>query len=297
VPEAVRRLTPTGIERFRGYLRALREGSVGGPPRSLLTDPDTSEPFRPDRSVEPRALETRLDVGRYLCRVFDGCAALEDDIGLWSWLSLFFFDEVCPAGPDGRRSPGRDYRHILEPGYRYGHRHLLGGAFLVYRLHGERAALLLCTKPHVENRFHHELASRQMLISNAAIIEAASLLYLDARTGRPKRGAQDPKRSLGTLLRFVDVLQQLDVNYDLYGMTAEALVALLPAEFDRWRPKKRRWWPGGKRMSAISIGWCPAVPPQNALDRRKGDSIDSAHSAALHLRAECHRGRPKEKTV
>lgn len=238
MPEVVRRLTKQGIERFRSYLNELREGSTAGPPRSLLTDPQTSENLAWERLVEERRFDTRLEAARYLNKVFDGLSGMEEDIGLWSWLSLFFFDQVCPARPDGTRSPDRDYRHILEPGYRYGHRHLLGGAFMVYRLHGEQAMLLLCTKVHVENYFHHQLASRQVFISNPAIIEAANLLYLDPRTKKPKRGAQNSKRAPGTLLRFVDVLQQLDVNYDLYSMSPEAIIGLLPAEFDKWKRKR-----------------------------------------------------------
>jgi len=237
--DVVRRLTDPGTERFRGYLQGLREGSRAQPPRSLLADPKTSEPFAPELPIEKRTYETRLEAARYLSRVFDGISCLQEDIGLWTWLSLFYFEQVCPAKPDGTRSPGRDYRHILEPGYLRGHRHLLGGAFLVYGLHGEQAALLLCTKVHQENMFHHELASRQIFISNPSIIQAANLLYLDPRRGRPKRGAQDPKRAPGTARRFVDVLQQLDVNYDLYSMSPDAIVRLLPPEFDKWRKTRR----------------------------------------------------------
>ena len=244
--EAVRRLTKSGIEKFREYLNELREGEIAEPPRSLLTDPDTSETFPRERLVEERAFDTRLEAARYFSDVFNEDSGLQDDVGLWSWLSLFYFDQVCPAKHDGTRSPGRDYRHILEPGYPYGHRHLLGGPFLVFALHGEQATLLLCTKVHVENHFHHQLASRQSLLCNPAVMEAANLLYLEPRTGKPKRGAQDSKRAPGALLRFVDVLQQLDVNYDLYSMNGEALVGLLPAEFDGWR---RRKWFGRRRKS------------------------------------------------
>jgi len=98
--------------------------------------------------------------------------------------------------------------------------------------------LLLCTKVHVENHFHHELASRQVFLSNPAIIKAARLLYYDEKKRKPKRGAQDPERP-GNLFRFVRVLQQLDLNYDLYGMDAHAILDLLPDEFDEWRKKRR----------------------------------------------------------
>lgn len=231
----------TGIERFRDYLNQLRESSTAEPPHALLTDRQTSDSFSPPRRLERQDFPTRLEAARYLAEVFNGIEGLEEDAGLWSWLSLFYFDQVCPREPDGRRSPGRDYRHILEPGFRHGHRHLLGGPFPVYRLYKEDAKPLLATKVHQENRFHHELASRQAFISNPAIIKAANRLYLDDRTGRPKRGAQDSKRGPGTVHRFIDVVQQLDLNYDLYSMSAEALIDLLPSEFDGWRRKKRFW--------------------------------------------------------
>lgn len=236
--EAVRRLTEAGIERFKRYLRSLREGGTAVPPRALLTDAEASEPLVPERFLEYRIYGTRLDAARELATVFGGVPALEEDVGLWSWLSLFYFDQVCPVRPEGTRSPGRDYRHILEPGYRHGHRHLLAGAVLVYRPHGEKAQLLLSSKLHEESAFHHEIASRQAFVSNRSIVEAANMLYLDERTGRPKRGAQDTKRGPGALRRFVDVVQQLDVNYDLYSMTGEAIVDLLPDEFTAWKPRK-----------------------------------------------------------
>jgi hypothetical protein len=31
------------------------------------------------------------------------------------------------------------------------------------------------------------------------------------------------------------VVQQLDLTYDLYSMTGEQILQLLPGEFDRWR--------------------------------------------------------------
>lgn len=232
--EPVRRLTEEGIRHFRAYLEALRAGSLEEPPTALLRDAMSSEPFAPDITIGACTFETRLEVGRYLTSLLEAAQGIDEDIGLWSWLSLYFFDQVCPRKPDGTRTPGRDYRHVLEPGYRYGHAHLLNGAYVVYRLHGESARLLLCTKPHQENSFHHQLASRQVLISNPSILRAATLLYLDARTRQAKPRAQIGSGGPGTLRRFIDVIQQLDVNYDLYSMSPEAIVGLFPEEFGEW---------------------------------------------------------------
>jgi hypothetical protein len=35
--------------------------------------------------------------------------------------------------------------------------------------------------------------------------------------------------------RLVAVIQQFDLTYDLYAMTADQILTLLPPEFDRWR--------------------------------------------------------------
>ncbi|HVT02104.1 MAG TPA: hypothetical protein VHL58_01875, partial [Thermoanaerobaculia bacterium] len=67
------------------------------------------------------------------------------------------------------------------------------------------------------------------------LIEAVHLLYWDEARKRPKRGATTSSRA-GNLRRLITVLQQLDFNYDLYGMRADEILALLPREFDTWKP-------------------------------------------------------------
>jgi hypothetical protein len=71
-------------------------------------------------------------------------------------------------------------------------------------------------------------------VSNRGLIEAINLLYWNVRAHRPKRGATTESRP-GNLRRLVAVVQQFDFNYDLYGMTAAELIALLPDEFDPWK--------------------------------------------------------------
>lgn len=235
----VRRLTDRGVEAFRNYLSDLRRDPSLAPPRPLLTDPATATAVGGGR-VEEREFQTRLDLAQYLDSALAGIEseAMEADVHLWSWLSIFFFDQVCPAGKDGARRPGRDYRHILEPGYPYGHRHLLAGAYLVYSVYGldeGPAGLLLGTPPGVESKIYHELAVRLNLITNQGVMEAAFRLYHDPETARPKHGAEGRRDVPGSLHRFIAVVQQLDVTYDLYSMSGEEILGLLPAEFDAWR--------------------------------------------------------------
>src|SRR5690606_35658277 len=209
MPENVRRLTKAGIDAFREYLDRLRNGSTEAPPERLLWSTDTSEGFQPQATIEKRTFKNRLEASRYFLEAFQGSADIDEDVGLWAWLSLFYFNEVCPRRKDGSRKPGRDYRHVLETGYRHGHRHLLAGPYTVFRLHGANARLLLASTLPRESHYHHALGTRQALISNPRIIGAADRLYFDPDRQRPKRGGQYPSKP-GTIVRFVDVLMQLE---------------------------------------------------------------------------------------
>jgi hypothetical protein len=126
----------------------------------------------------------------------------------------------------------------LEPGYRYGLQHLLAGAHYVYALLGEDGRILLASQPHVESGIHHQIAARLELVSNRGIVRALEHLYWDDSTSAIRRGAMNAKAA-GSVYRFIDVVQQLEVNFDLYGMSEKAILGLLPAEFDRWRSVKQ----------------------------------------------------------
>jgi hypothetical protein len=236
----IRKLTSEGVAAFGRYLAHLRADALDAPPRHLLTDPRASRPVHGAGTVAPRAFQSRLDAARYFDSALEGIDAdeLASGVGLWSWLSLFYFDQVCPELTSGRRRPGGDYRHILRPDYRYGHRHLLAGAYLVYSVFGLGEALtqlLLCSPMDKENNFCKELAGRQNFITNRGILAAAHQLYYHPQTQRPKRGALSKKKAPGALPRFIHVIQQLDINYDLYSMTGPEIVRLLPPEFDAWK--------------------------------------------------------------
>ncbi len=234
----VRALTTLGMERFRAQLERLRKGTHSEPPSELLEGGGYTTELPVEIAIEPREFGSRLELAKYLVDRLGGLDAntAERIPGLWAWLSLYFFEQVCPVGSDGLRRPGRDYRHIPESGYRHRLRHLLYGPYLVYRRHGDVARLLLTGPVHTESGVYHEIASRQDLIANPGVLEAASELYFDSRRNAPKIGAHTTKPQPGTVRRFVRVLQQLDLTYDIYGLRGEQILELLPGEFDAWRP-------------------------------------------------------------
>ena len=234
--QRIRGLNSTGIEQFRAYLARLRGGIAADPPRSLLEDPNCSVELPTDVEVGTQQFSSRFVLGRYLCEVLDRLRRdeMERNIGLWAWMSLFFFDQVCPVAKDGSRRPGQDYRHIPDLSYRYQHRHLLYGPYHVYRRHAGYSVLLLSGPAHSESAMYHEITSRQDFIANRGVIEATLELYMDRKRRAPKHGSQQAQAAPGSIRRFVRVLQQLDVNYDVYGMSGKDIVSLLPSEFDIW---------------------------------------------------------------
>jgi hypothetical protein len=232
----LRSLNRIGLDRFRAYLHDLRAGKPLPVPLRLLADAASTSELPVEIEIELRTFANRLELGRYLTELL---APLEPDVtdrdaGIWAWMALFYFEQVCPAEPSGVRFPGKDYRHVPEFAVRERHRHLLFGPYQVYRRHGERSALLLTGALDTESRVYHEIVSRRDLIANRGVIEAALALYFDAHRGRPKPGAQGSNHP-GTVRRFVRVLQQLDVTYDIFGLSGAQLLEILPPEFDAWR--------------------------------------------------------------
>lgn len=235
-----RRLTDAGIERMGAFLDSLTTDDPDGWPPFGLADPELTHLVEPEVEVENRIFVTRWDAGAYLYSVLDN-AGLDDvatDAGLWSWLALFFFDSLCPRGPRGRRKPGARARWIPEvANHKRYYRHLLAGPYMIYRAHADepkRALALLCGPIDRPGDIVEQLAARQELVTNPGLIGAATLLYVDRDTRKPKRGAGG--KGPGSPRRLADIYQQFDLTWDLYSLEPEELIGMLPPEFDRFRP-------------------------------------------------------------
>jgi hypothetical protein len=237
----VRRLNEAGIENFRKFLKMIRRGDqVTESPAFTFAD-TSAVPVDMSVRIDQKKFGTKYELAAYL---HDKLRPLErpellEDVGLWSWLALFYIDQLAPVRPDGRRQPREDYHYILaargeHAEGRYVNRHLVAGPFALFRYHGLNARVLLASEPHQHGEFIFDLAWRTDLISNRALVEAIDRLYFDPKRNAPKRGATT-RTNPGNLRRLITVVQQLDFNYDLQGMTAEEILELLPKEFDQWR--------------------------------------------------------------
>lgn len=89
--------------------------------------------------------------------------------------------------------------------------------------------MVLANPPHTPGEVAEQLASRQEIITNPAVMATATKLYVNDDGGL-KRGAAG--RGAGSARRLAEVLRQFDVNWDLFSMSSNQIYDMLPGEFE-----------------------------------------------------------------
>lgn len=237
----LRRLTSAGVDDFSAWVGRLNETPTLGPPLRLLADNATSELIQPDIDIEQQAFTNRFDAARYLAEklTVPGVVNLERDVGLWAWLTLFYFDQLCPQRADGTRKVRALSNYIPEVGMsrRY-YRHLLMGPTLMYSAHirdPECLRALLYGPLHVGTAETYRLfVENSSLVASTAAVGVATTLYFDSRNNKLKRGAGSKER--GGCRRLIAFLQQVDCTFDLGAVSRLTLLGMLPREFSKYLP-------------------------------------------------------------
>lgn len=234
----LRKLNEQGVMQFKAYIAG---GAVGPAPVHLLDGAETSEPLQHAINIDVASFQDRYEFGKYLVERLQPLekSGLSSDRFVWTWLALLWFDELCPLRADGTRDVKQDHRYIFENDFRHYYRHLVRSPWYIVRQHGVDGRFLLLTGKEgkyplsVHGEILEQIGSRQHVFGSRKIVAAASRLYADAVTGRPKRGVAG--RGPGSAFRFGTVLRQFDLTYEPEMMTPDALVQLFPAEFDHWK--------------------------------------------------------------
>ena len=247
-PHRVSELTPEGIRHAREYLAALRAGENPPFPYLILAEALYARPITPAVYVQRRAFANRREAGEYLSQqlVPLGLERIADNAGLWSWLGMFYFMEVVNLNQSGNPYLGRnpDVAYVIDPeetgrGSRRYFAHRLMLSWEIYFRHGETAWYLLDEPVNSMRQLADRLAGAPEMFRSVGVVELAHRLYADPHTRQLKSGVLaggQNQRPPGGIVRLLDVLNQLYMTYDVYGMTAEQLMELLPSEFDRWSP-------------------------------------------------------------
>lgn len=232
----VRSFNRTGLDAFRQFLATVREGGSSEAQYDLLESSSLTEVSYPGVHVDDRKFKKRREVAGYFHDIFRDVPAeqLRRDAGLWSWLSLFYFDQVCPLN-GGKRTVRNDYTYIYMPEEsRYFYRHLLFISWYAQQLAPDYNRLFLDVPLHRLDKFTQDVFKRLYLTRIPCIFEVLDRLYWDRSAGRPRKGVNSPGRVVaGDLAHRLPVrIRQLERTYDLLSIhDACQLLDLLGDEF------------------------------------------------------------------
>lgn len=233
----VRVLNAEGLIKFAEYLAALRSCPAKAPPFDLLNDGRYSDPFDPEVNVEQRMFSSAFEIGQHMINLFSDCEdrLISRNHGLWSWLALFYFDQLCKPDASGNRKPLEDAVYLLEDrfSFRRYYRHAIRTPWLAVKEHGEHAKVLLLTSGKgTRTDIAEQLGAYQHLFANRTIIASAYAMYFDKDQQKPRRGAGG--KGGGSARRLASIARQLELTYDLQECTPIKFLPLLPREFKAW---------------------------------------------------------------
>lgn len=231
----VRRLNDQGILRFQNW---LSEGAPDPVPDDLLESPTFSAALPAAATIEQSSFGTRLQFGEYLVARLKPLPAstIRFDAGLWDWLSLYYFDQLCPKDAAGNRQMRELVRYSLELKNRKWSRHLVRMSWMAVADHGSHARVLLGLPMTRHSDVLEQLAGQQETFGAKSVIAAADWLYWDEQDEGLKRGVQG--KAEGTPRRLRKLMRQIRLTFDPHSMSADQLLALLPPEFKRWETAK-----------------------------------------------------------
>lgn len=236
----LRCLNDRGIQEFEEFLTRAKSVGATELPDHLLSDPRFSTDFPLGNvDLERREFATRAGFAAYIEQQLQTAGILDDvDVeGVWEWLTLLYFDAVCPLQPNGNRKVGKLVRYLLSPSSesRKPSRHLLRGAYLLHRQFSssDPAAIELLMGYPLDNYplIWTHLNERPSIIGSLGVLNAARELFYDAETGLAKRGSGN---STVDIRRFGKCVANLPIEFDLSTLSSSTVLALLPAEFDTW---------------------------------------------------------------
>lgn len=235
--QTVRVLNAEGLEKFSEYLTALRVEPSREPPADLLTNGRYSDPFDPQVEIEQKSFASAYEIGTYMVEVLACCEdrLISRNHGLWSWLALFYFDQLCKPDTSGNRKPLEDAVYVLEErfSFRRYYRHGVRTPWMAVKEHGEHAKVLLLTSGRgTRTDINEQLGAYQHLFANKTIIASAYAMYFDGVQQKPRRGAGG--KGAGSARRLASIARQLELTYDLQECSPGKFLELLPREFKSW---------------------------------------------------------------
>lgn len=233
-----RQFTPLGVQRAREFLAAVRANpSVdAAPPDELLYDGNHAQLLTGAPDLRRQPLLTRRDAADYLSSALHPIEHhIADHAAFWSWLGMYLFTAIAPRDHDGvlKLSP-LDETFVVhdteQQSFQRRYRHYLWSSWLLNRQHGSQASYLLDQPLTSFGDIADRVFSYSRIFNSVGIVQLILALYVADGKQKPRFG-----RAPGGLRHLIRVLDQLERTYDVYGMTTDSLLDILPPDFDAWK--------------------------------------------------------------
>lgn len=233
--EFVGRFNSRGITEFAELLHSPLPEVLSGIEK-MIGDSELVETIRATTIIKP--VDSRLQLGEILFDTFKNSknlSNLKSDQGLWSWLAAAWMSTLFEKSPKSAKI-GEQARWILDKQKTRYYRHLLAGPFFIYSQHypePSKALSILAGSPIIPGELVGQIAATSDIAYSVGA-EIATILYIDSKTGKAKKGSGgagpgSPRRLTAAYLN------QIDLTIDYRGMTAENVIQLLPKEFDKFK--------------------------------------------------------------
>lgn len=233
---SIRKFNEKGITAFEQAISQLRIGETNVIDENLLFHEDLSETFEPVINISKGSFKTKKELVQYLCESLNlkSNRELYYDSELWTWLSAYFFDTLCPADSNGKRKVKENAFYILQDPKHYNkfYRHLLAHFCRLYNELGESSKIFLIGDFSKRGEMTEQFGAYQEICLNKGIIDMANIYYWDGQKNALKRGASG--KSGGSARRLMRIIRQYQLTYDINSMNSEMLIKIMPLEFKKW---------------------------------------------------------------
>lgn len=241
----VKSLNSVGISKFEAWL----DNPAGAAPKVILQDETTADVVDGGYQVDlSRRFSNSFELGEYLARhVFVGTVnrfSLLSNDGMWAWISLVFIESLLRKVRNAGKPLAKP--HYIAQSQRLAYRLIARTAWDLVSLHGDVAKVALGSSKSPWGEIAEQMTARQEIYAHRSFWPVACALYSledgSVKTGvttkRTQEARQDPKNKtgLGGVGRLPTTFKQFERTYNLRKMTSDKIVALLPAEYNKWRP-------------------------------------------------------------
>jgi hypothetical protein len=232
----LRCLTNEGVHEFSKFLQLIKQKPSHSPLMDIFNNSPYSDKYSYELEIDEKIkFHSRYEMGKYLANIFKEITDNNNIIpsGVWDWVSVIWFDNICPL-VNGSRKVLENARYIVSDDRTDRQRHYIHYAWRLYTMYPEYSKLLLASPPYQHSDIAEQLASTEEIITNHSLIKTAYYLYWDHKIKQPKKYAANRNKP-GNIRRFISIVSQLALTYDLYAMTDSEIISLLPQEFDNWK--------------------------------------------------------------